>query len=72
MRVCSGAEVPNLTETQAIAAVLHSFYTGLENIFKRVAQENGIRLSSENWHSNLLQAMKEPPPNGMSVLDAEA
>lgn len=62
---------PNLTEIQAIASVLHSFYTGVENIFKRVAQKNSLRLSSDNWHSELLQAMRDPLPDGRIVIDAD-
>jgi hypothetical protein len=62
---------PNLTETQAIAAVLHSFYTGLENVFKRIAKVHALPLASDNWHSALLQGMKEPLPDGRVVIDGE-
>lgn len=31
--------VPNEIELSALAATLHSFYTGIENLFKRVAVE---------------------------------
>jgi hypothetical protein len=62
---------PNLTEIQAIAAVLHSFYTGLENVFKRVARQGARPLAGDNWHSALLQTMKEPQPDGSTIIDSE-
>ena len=31
------SETPSNIELSALAAMLHSFYTGIENIFKRVA-----------------------------------
>lgn len=37
---CVRAE-PNRIELSALAAMLHSFYSGVENIFKRVVVELG-------------------------------
>ena len=52
---------PNDIELSALAAMLHSFYTGVENIFKRVAVElDGALPRSEFWHRELLDAMSHP------------
>lgn len=54
-------QVPNEIELSALAATLHSFYTGIENIFKRVTVElDGEALRGDNWHRDLLQRMKAP------------
>jgi len=55
------SQPPNEIELSALAAFLHSFYTGLENIFKRVAVElDGEAPSGEAWHRQLLDAMAAP------------
>lgn len=57
---CAG-EAPNEIEISALAALLHSFYTGIENIFKRIVLESGSALpSGESWHRELLDAMSNP------------
>ncbi len=49
---------PDAIELSALAAFLHSFYTGIENIFKRVAVEIDHALpAGEFWHKRLLEAM---------------
>lgn len=49
---------PDAIELSALAAFLHSFYTGIENIFKRVAVEIDHALpTGELWHKRLLDAM---------------
>lgn len=51
--------IPNEIELSALAATLHSFYTGVENIFKRVDVElDDRRVSGETWHRDLLLRMK--------------
>lgn len=48
-------------ELSALAAYLHSFYTGIENVFKQIATDiDGQRPSSGRWHSDLLKLMAEP------------
>ncbi len=49
---------PSNIELSAMASMLHSFYTGIENIFKRIALEtDGCLPSSSTWHRDLLDTM---------------
>lgn len=44
--------------TIALAAILHSFYTGIEGIFKRIAQRIDESLpKGEDYHARLLETM---------------
>jgi hypothetical protein len=55
------SQPPNEIELSALAALLHSFYTGVENIFKRVAVElDGETPRGEAWHRQLLETMAAP------------
>jgi hypothetical protein len=46
---------PNDHELAALAAMLHSFYNGVENIFKRIAAECYDRPpQGQAWHRELL------------------
>lgn len=51
-------QAPSDVEIDALAAFLHGFYTGVENIFKRVsvAVDNDPP-RGEAWHSSLLNRM---------------
>src|SRR3972149_978650 len=54
---------PDPIERSALAAMLHAFYTGVENILKRTALEiNGRLPEGEFWHRKLLEEMPFPPP----------
>jgi hypothetical protein len=62
---------PNEIELSALAATLHSFYTGIENIFKRVSIElDGEPVRGEAWHRDLLRRMTEPTAKRPAVLPA--
>lgn len=64
---------PSLVEFTAMASVLHSFYTGLENIFISIAK--GIDRdvpAGGGWHRKLLNQMKEPTPNRSPLLSDES
>lgn len=51
---------PDLIECSALATLLHSFYTGIENLLARVGREiDGETVKSEQWHRDLLQRMTE-------------
>ena len=50
-------------ELSVLAALLHSFYTGIENIFKRVAVElDGGLVHGDSWHRELLLQTTSPIP----------
>lgn len=60
---------PDHTSTAALGSMLHSFYTGVENIFKRIAIEGeGGVPSGESWHSELLKNMAAPSANRPTVI----
>ena len=55
------SEAPSEIEISALAAMLHSFYTGIDNILKRFVLESGDGLpAGEAWHRELLDAMTNP------------
>ena len=63
---------PNEIELHALAAMLHSFYNGFENIFKRITLELGDPMpSSGSWHKDLLDGMMGPTVNRNPVLSPE-
>lgn len=63
---------PTDIELSALAAMMHSFYTGIENIFKRVAVElDGELPTGRSWHRELLDSMSEPTSLRSAVISAE-
>jgi hypothetical protein len=63
---------PDFIEMSALATMLHSFYTGVENIFKRVALEiDGDIPSGYASHSDLLTAMTRPTDNRPPMISEE-
>ena len=60
---------PNEIELHALAAMLHSFYNGIENIFKRITLELGDPMPGGGaWHKDLLDGMTEATGNRKPVL----
>lgn len=54
-------EEPSAIELSALGAFLHSFYTGIENLFRRVAVEIDDEVPrGEVWHRRILRQMAEP------------
>jgi hypothetical protein len=63
------ASAPDDIELSALWAMLHSFYNGMENIFKRITVELGDPMpGSESWHNELLDSMTEASGNRNAVL----
>lgn len=63
---------PNDIELSALAAILHSFYTGIESIFKRIALEIDDSFpSGEFSHSNLLRQMTQSADRRPAVISEE-
>lgn len=68
---CSRAS-PDAIELSALAALLHAFYTRIENIFKRVAiAVEGAAPRGDVWHRDLLDSMTCPRPNRQAVISDE-
>ena len=64
---------PDLVEVTAVAAVLHSFYNGLENIWLSIAKGmDGDVPAGPQWHRDLLTRMTQPTATRGPVLTAEA
>lgn len=60
---------PDPIELSALAAMLHAFYTGIENILRRVAVElDGEPPKGEFWHRQLLDSMARPTPVRPAVI----
>ena len=60
---------PTVDELAALAAILHAFYNGVENIFKRVAVNlNGGPPRGPFWHADLIAAMSEAKPHRPALL----
>jgi hypothetical protein len=60
---------PNDIELSALAAMLHSFHSGIENILKRTTLELGDPMpGGESWHKELLDGMTQPTRNRKPVL----
>lgn len=61
--------LPDNIEISALAAMLHSFYTGIENLFKRIAiHVDGGSSRGEAWHSQLLKSMAGATQNRPAVI----
>jgi hypothetical protein len=51
---------PGQIELWAMAAMLHSFYNGIENVFKRIALAVDHELPrSDSWHHDLLDRLSQ-------------
>lgn len=63
---------PTDIELSALAAMLHSFYGGIENIFKRSSIELGGTLpAGASWHRDLLDSMSEPTAVRSAVISRD-
>ena len=66
------ASPPSAIELSALAAMLHSFYGGVENIFKRATLELGDRLpGGESWHKDLLDSMTKATGQRVPLISPE-
>ena len=64
---------PTVREKTAAAAFLAQFYTGIENILKRISRYHGVPLpSGETWHVDLFQRFCSPSHPDLPELFDEA
>jgi hypothetical protein len=65
----SKGEEPTLIELTALGSVLHSFYNGIENLFKTIGKNiDGNLPAGYHWHSELLKQMAEDTSNRAPVI----
>jgi len=63
---------PTEIEISALAGMLHSFYSGIENIFKRICIElRGSLPVGLSWHRDLLDLMSEPEGVSTPIVSME-
>jgi hypothetical protein len=63
---------PEPYELQALAAHLHSFYTGIEKILGHIAKAiDGGMPSGFAWHSRLLTSMSQPTESRPAVISED-
>ena len=75
LRIDVASREPTVREKTAAAAFLAQFYSGLENILKRVSRFHGVGLpAGENWHFDLFKRFCPPghPPLPVMFDDALA
>jgi len=54
-----GSSIPTYRDKAALGALLHSFYNGIENALKRIAEEVDHSVPvGEGWHRSLLRRME--------------
>lgn len=66
---------PDPIELMALSALLHGFYTGIENICRIVARSFGeimdVSKASEGWHQKLLNSLNDATEKRPALLSQE-
>ncbi len=63
---------PTNIELMAVGSILHSFYNGLENVFRSVAKNLDHQIpSGDQWHQELLSQMTQTTENRAALLSAD-
>lgn len=64
-----GSRKPMIREVVAAAAFLADFYTGVENILKRISRCYGVTMPvGEDWHVELFNRFCEPGFQGLPII----
>lgn len=64
-----GSRKPTVREVTAAAAFLADFYTGVENILKRISRCYGVTMPvGDDWHVELFNRFCEPGFRGLPVI----
>ena len=73
LRMDVAGREPTVRERTAAAAFLAQFYSGLENILKRLSRFHGVELpAGENWHFDLFKRFCPPSHPPLPVLFNDA
>jgi hypothetical protein len=65
-------ESPSELEKDALSALIHSFYSGIENLFKRISiVMDGGPLRGELWHAKLLEQMAQATSSRPAVISED-
>ncbi len=60
---------PSVRELAAAGLFLANFYSGLENVLKRICRFHQIELpTAGDWHLELVRAFCDPPREGLPLL----
>lgn len=71
LKTCT-ISTPSPVELSALAAMLHSFYTGIENILKRIEIASGHSVpKTEAWHRQLLERAAQSTPAREAIISWE-
>ena len=71
-KTAKGAKASSRRSVNSWSRALHSFHTGAENIFKRVAVElDGEPVRGDAWRRELLPRMKTPAARRPALLSEE-
>ena len=55
------SDEPDFIQTRAAGSILHDFYSGVENLFERIAVNiDGKLPGGKDWHKELLSQMELP------------
>ena len=69
LRADVAAREPTVREKTAAAAFLAQFYSGVENVLKRLSRFHGVALpAGENWHVDLFKRFCPPERPPLPVL----
>lgn len=61
--------LPDTRIKSALGSLLAQFYTGIENILKKLIKANGRNLpKGENWHLELFKYFCDPPDQNLPLL----
>jgi hypothetical protein len=62
---------PTIWERSALAAVLHAFYNGVENVLKRIAAKVDAHIpEGSDWHARLIEQFTAKRGDRSPLLDA--
>ncbi|MDD5672964.1 MAG: hypothetical protein PHC61_02265 [Chitinivibrionales bacterium] len=63
---------PDNIEIAAFSSMLHSFYSGFENVFKRIAKDIDHAFEkSDSWHMDLLDSMVSSTKNRPAIISLD-